>query len=193
MTYEDKIKVVKNFLSEDEMKFFRDYEDHILETKQDKLVIFNNGNRPVLQFGRDLCHEHHSHLSLEIVSDIEDRVRDLFSKVENKTKEVFEDSKTIYTCSFWFAKQLPGAFVMEHEDTDNGLNTHFKYSAVIYLNTLKDSGELVFTQLGHSYKPDAGDIVIFKSIESGRHLVEPINEERYTIPMWMTEDKNFAI
>jgi hypothetical protein len=193
MANEDIIKVVKNFLSEDDMKLFRDYEDHILETKQDKLVIFNNGNRPVLQFGRDLCHEHHSHLSLEIVSDIEDKVRDLFAMVENKTKEIFEDLNTIWTCSFWFAKQLPGAQVLIHEDTDNGLNLHFKYSAVIYLNTLKDTGQLVFPDLDHSYKPEAGDIVIFKSIEAGKHFVDSIDEDRYTLALWMTEDKNFAI
>lgn len=193
MVHEDKIKVVKNFLSEEEMKFFRDYEDHILETKQDKLVVFSNGNRPVLQFGRDLCHEHHSHLSLDIVSDIEDKIRHLFSMVESKSKELFDDPKDIYTCSFWFAKQLPGAKVMVHEDTDNGLNTHFKYSAVIYLNTLKDSGSLVFPDLGHSYMPQAGDIVIFKSIDAGRHLVDTINEDRYTMAMWLTEDKSFAI
>jgi hypothetical protein len=193
MAHEDKIKVVKNFLSEDEMSFFRDYEDEILKTKQDKLVIYNNGNRPVLQFGKDLCDVHRSHLSLDIVSDIEDRIRDLFSKVQNKAKELFEDSKDIYACSFWFAKQLPGAFVMEHEDTDGNINTHFKYSAVIYLNTLKSTGQLIFTDLKHSYMPEAGDMILFKSTESGKHLVEPIDEDRYTLAMWITEDKNFAI
>lgn len=193
MIHEDKIKIIPKFLSEEEMKFFRDYEDDILKTKQDKLVIFNNGNRPVLQFGRDLCHEHHSHLSLDLVSDIEDKIRDLFSKVEEKTKEVFKETNNIYVCSFWFAKQLPGAKVMVHEDTDNGLNLHFKYSAVIYLNTLNNSGDLVFPDLDYSYRPVAGDIVIFKSIDAGRHLVNTIDQERYTLPMWMTEDSNFAI
>jgi hypothetical protein len=127
------------------------------------------------------------------VSDIEDRIRDLFSKVQNKAKELFEDSKDIYACSFWFAKQLPGAFVMEHEDTDGNINTHFKYSAVIYLNTLKSTGQLIFTDLKHSYMPEAGDMILFKSTESGKHLVEPIDEDRYTLAMWITEDKNFAI
>lgn len=193
MEHEDKIRIVKGFLSEDEMKFFRDYEDNILETKKDSLIVFNNGNRPVLQFGKDYCHEHSSHHTLDIVSDIEDKIRNLFFRVETITKNIFGNPKDLYTCSFWFAKQLPGAFVMEHDDTDNGANMHFKYSAVIYLNTLKDSGELIFTQLGYSYMPEAGDLVIFKSIDAGRHMVNPINEYRYTMPMWMTEDKSFAI
>ena len=191
--HEDKIKIVKNFLSEDEMKFFRDYEDYILETKQKDLIIFSDGNRPVLQFGKDLCPEHKSHISLDIVSDIEDQVRNLFYRVEQKSRDLFDEPNEIYTCSFWFAKQLPGARVLIHEDTDDGLNPHFKYSAVIYLNTLNNSGQLVFTDLGYSYKPDAGDLIVFKSVEAGRHLVETINEERYTLPMWMTEDKSFAI
>jgi hypothetical protein len=127
------------------------------------------------------------------VSDIEDRIRDLFSRVENKIGELFNDSRDIYTCSFWFAKQLPGAKVLIHEDTDNGLNTHFKYSAVIYLNTLRDSGSLVFPDLNYSYMPEAGDIIIFKSIAAGRHFVDTIDEDRYTMAMWLTEDKSFAI
>lgn len=193
MTHKDKIIIVKNFLSQDEMKFFRDYEDHILETKQDSLVLFSNGNRPVLQFGRDLCDEHSSHLSLDLVSDIEDEVRSLFNKVEQKAKKVFEDPRDIYVCSFWFAKQLPGAKIPIHEDTEDGQNPHFKYSAVIYLNTMKDSGRLSFPDLGYDYDPEAGDIIIFKSADSGRHMVETINEDRYTLAMWMTEDQSFAI
>jgi hypothetical protein len=191
MSYKNNIKIVKNFLSEDEMEFFRDYEDYVLENMYDRMAIFNNGNRPILQFGKDFCHEE-SHLSLDIISDIENKVRDLFNRVELKAKEIFNDKKQLYVCSFWLAKQLPGAFVMEHEDTDSG-NTHFKYSAVIYLNNLKDSGELIFSDLDYSYMPGAGDIVIFKSIDSGKHFVEPINEERYTIPMWITEDPAFAL
>jgi hypothetical protein len=175
------------------MKFFREYEDYILENMKDKMVIFNNGNRPILQFGKDFFPDYNSHQTLDIVSDIEDKIRNLFSKVQNKTKEIFNEDKDLYMCSFWFAKQLPGANVLEHDDTDNGVNYQYQYSAVIYLNTLKNTGELIFTDLDYRHKPSAGDLVVFKSVEAGNHLVETIDEVRYTLPMIMSTDKNFAI
>ena len=193
MKHEDVIKIVNNFLPEDEMKFFRDYEDYILENMKDKMVIFNSGNRPILQFGKDFYPDYNSHQTLELVSDIEDKVRDLFARVQSKTKEIFDEQQDLYMCSFWFAKQLPGANVLEHDDTDDGVNYQYQYSAVIYLNTLKDGGELIFTDLDYEYKPMAGDMVIFKSVEAGNHLVETINETRYTLPMIMTTHKEFAI
>lgn len=187
------VKVVNSFLSEEEVKFFIEYEDYILENMYDKMAIFNNGNRPILQFGKDFYPEYKSYETLDLVSDIEDKIRDIFSRVETKTKEIFNEIDDLYVCSFWFAKQLPGAFVMEHDDTDNGVNYQFKYNAVIYLNTLKDSGELIFTDLKYSHKPVAGDIVIFKSVEAKRHLVNTINENRYTLPMALSTDPSFAI
>jgi hypothetical protein len=193
MTHENIVKVINNFLSEDEMKFFRDYEDHILDTMKDHMVIFNNGNRPILQFGKDLYPTYNSHQTLELVSDIEDRIRNIFTMVQDSTKDIFNEEKDLYVCSFWFAKQLPGAFVSEHDDTDGGVNSQFQYSAVIYLNTLKDGGDLVFPDLGYSHRPVAGDIVIFRSVEGGKHFVNEISENRYTLPMTLTADKNFAI
>lgn len=193
MTHENIIKVVNNFLSEEEMKFFRDYEDYVLENMQDKMVVFNNGKRPLLQFGKDFYPEYNSHESLDIISDIEDKVRDIFSRLTSTAKIVFDDSNDLYVCSFWIAKQLPGANVAEHEDTDGGSNYQFKYNAVIYLNTLQDGGELIFTQLGYSHKPVAGDLIIFKSVEAGMHMVNTITETRYTLPFAITEDKSFAI
>ena len=188
-----KIKIVENFLSESEMKFFRDYNDYLLENKYDKFIKFYEGKRPVLSFGKDLFHKERSHQTLDIVKDKELEIRKLFSSVTNKIKEVFSDQEELYVCSLWIAKQEPGADIEIHEDTDGGANTHFKYSCIIYLNTLSKGGELVFTDLNYTCKPKAGDLIIFESQTTGRHMVPEIPEERYTIPMWITADKSFAI
>lgn len=190
---EDVIYVVSNFMDADEMKFWRDYNDEILVTKEPFLALFEEGTRPVLQFGIDKCVEHNSHHTLSIVSEVEHKLRNLFSRVIDVTKETFNDRREVYMSSMWFAKQLPGAFVDEHEDTDDGYNTQFEYSAVMYLNTLQEGGELIFTDFDWSIKPEAGDLVIFKSIEGGMHKVNKIKEDRYTMPMWMTLDPKFAL
>lgn len=190
---EEVIEVVSNFMDEPEMRFWRDYNDEILETKQPHLAVFEEGTRPILQFGIDKCEEHTSHHTLDIVSDVEHRLRNVFDRVIATTKDVFGDRREVYMSSMWFAKQLPGAFVEEHEDTDDGYNTQFEYSAVLYLNTLQEGGELIFTDFDHSVKPKAGDLVVFKSIQGGMHKVNRINEDRYTMPMWMTLDPKFAL
>lgn len=190
---EDVIEVVSNFMDEPEMKFWRDYNDEILETKQPLLAVFEEGTRPILQFGIDKCEEHNSHHTLDIVSEVEHKLRNLFDRVITTTKDVFEDHRQVYMSSMWFAKQLPGAFVEEHEDTDDGYNTQFEYSAVLYLNTLQEGGELIFTDFDYSIKPKAGDLVVFRSVDGGMHKVNKIKEDRYTMPMWMTLDPKFAL
>jgi Rps23 Pro-64 3,4-dihydroxylase Tpa1-like proline 4-hydroxylase len=194
MIHNDTIKVVKNFMDAEEMKFWRDYNDELLVTKQEQFAYYEDGLRPIFQFGKDLCDKHYmSYENLDPLADMRDETRSIFDRVTSKTKEIFENENDLYMASFWFAKQLPGAHVGEHEDTDSGLNAHFKYSAVLYLNDLKITGQLIFTELKHSIKPSAGDLVIFRSKESGRHMVEPIDEDRYTMAMWMTEDASFEI
>lgn len=175
------------------MTFFRDYNDYLLENNYDSFIKFYEGKRPVLSFGKDLFHKHKSHETLEIVKDKEEEIRALFLKVVNKIKDLFNDSDDLYVCSFWMAKQAPGAQVEVHEDTDGGVNTQFKYSCIVYLNTLSSGGELIFTDLNYTHKPIAGDLVIFESQTTGKHMVPEIPEDRYTMPMWITSDKSFAI
>lgn len=192
---EDVIKVVSNFMDETEMKFWRDFNDEILETHKPHLAIFEDGTRPLLEFGIDRSDEHAnvSHHTFDIISDVEHRVRNVMDRVVSQAQESFRDSRELYVCSFWFAKQLPGAFVAEHEDTDDGYNTHFEYSAVLYLNTLKRGGTLYFTEMDYDHTPVAGDLVLFKTQTVGRHKVNKISEDRYTIPMWITDNPKFAL
>lgn len=188
------IKVIPNFMEEHEMKFWRDYNDEILITKEPFLAIFEEGTRPILQFGIDKCAEHNSHHTLKIVSEVESGLRNLFDRVVKATQNIFYDERNLYMSSMWFAKQLPGAMVEEHEDTDDGYNTQFEYSAVLYLNTLQKGGELIFTEFDDlAIKPIAGDLIVFKSIQGGMHKVNKIKEDRYTMPMWMTLDPKFAL
>lgn len=189
----NKIKIVKNFLSKDECQALIHYIDLLVETQNNQFSIYQNGKRLALQFGKDLYHEHASHLTLDIVSDKEKIFREYFSSVINQIGILFKDKDPMYVSSFWIAKQFSGAIIPEHEDTDGGTNTHFEYSSIIYLNSLKDSGDLIFDSLNYSYRPNTGDLIIFPSKSTGTHKVEKINEDRYSLPIWITKDIKFNL
>jgi Rps23 Pro-64 3,4-dihydroxylase Tpa1-like proline 4-hydroxylase len=59
---------------------------------------------------------------------------------------------------------------------------------------MSSGGVLSFPDLNYKYSPVQGDLVVFpsKPLEFV-HEVEEINEERYTIPVWLTEYEFFKI
>jgi hypothetical protein len=68
------------------------------------------------------------------------------------------------------------------------------YSAVIYLNTLEDSGSLDFFKIGVSVKPEAGSLVIFPSGGADYwHEVKSIKENRYTVPLVFTRNTDLEL
>jgi len=194
MSQSEIIKIVKNFMSTEDMKLWTDFCDKAVESRPDEMAIYADGLRYIFQFGKDKCETHYaSNTNLDAISDLEVQARKIFSSVIEKTQELFNDQSKMYITGFWISKQLPGAYVGEHEDTDEGINDHFKYSAVLYLNTLETTGQLVFTDLNVKIKPEAGDLVVFESMVGGKHKVDKINENRYTLAFWMTESEEFAI
>ena len=185
------IKVVKNFIQEPEIGVMIDYIDYLEKTELDKFTVW--GKKLSLQFGIDKCLQYASHRTLAIVDEKRNLIYSYFSQVISESSKAFNDTNDLYVCSFWMAKQYAGSTVPPHEDTDGGLNTHFKYSAIIYLNTLSDGGELSFEEAGYSYIPSAGDLVMFPSQGSGTHAVLRIPETRYTLPLWITDVESMAL
>ena len=189
----NQIKVVHNFISLEDIEIFKEYNDQLLQSKPELFFIGNKGKRPVLQFGKDNAHLMSSPELDSTIPEIKDLVRTYFLKATETIRDIYQDDRDLYVCSFWLAKQLPGANVQMHDDTDEGANTHFTYSAVLYLNTLKNTGDLIFNDLEYSVKPSAGDLVVFPSQATGNHEVKEIDEFRYTLPMWLTTDKSYAL
>jgi prolyl 4-hydroxylase len=63
-------------------------------------------------------------------------------------------------------------------------------SVLIYLNDEYTGGELVFDNFDVSYRPSAGDVVIFSSAFPYRHRVEEITDGvRYVIVNWFSYAK----
>lgn len=186
------IKIVDNFLSQKECDFFIDY----IDSNLDKFILTEKTKRYGMLFGKDLAHKEKSSSDLERISDIKEIINKLFRKVEQTVKKTIGNDKNLYVCSFFMAKQINGSKIMRHFDTDNGVNMHFKYGGVIYLNTMSNmlSGQLSFPELGYSYSPKAGQFVSFPSHgEEYSHEVLEIYEDRYSLPIWVTEDPEWKI
>jgi hypothetical protein len=189
--------VVKELIDKDFRDKLMSYNDWLIENKIDKFYINEmdkERKRPMLQFGVDEDPLLNSNETFSSVLDKEQTESAIVvsNKAINAIKEKFSDDRDIYLTSFWFGKQYPGIGVGPHLDCEPGKNWHFEYSAILYLNTF-ENGELEFLDLNKTIKPDAGDLIIFKSKEGGMHKVAKLDNVRYTIPMWFTYDEKFAL
>lgn len=188
----NEIHIVPNFLSDRECKFYVDY----IDSNIDSFTVTKMTKRCLLCFGYNSSKSEQRNNGLERIETIKEEVVDLFARVENTIKEFTKSEKDLFVCSFCMAKQENGSRILIHSDVDNDSLSHFKYSGVVYLNTMKDrsGGTLNFPNMQYSYSPVAGDLVIFPS--NGRkylHEVSSILEDRYSIPFWVTEDPAWSI
>lgn len=187
------IKIVKNFIEKEDLKAFIEY----INLNLNKFYVdprSKGGNRYAYKFGRDAVHPD-SRPTLDELYDIRELVDKYTNKTCGVTKEQFQHEGDLYLSSFWMAKQDPGAIVTYHKDTDQDNNLQFKYSAVLYLNSMPEyTGKLRFPELFFQYCPEEGDLIIFPSHgEEFTHGVDWIAAERYSLAFWMTEDRHFIL
>jgi hypothetical protein len=193
----DKIEVAPKFVDKDDIVYYIDLVNRLEKDELDKFMIAQDGKRKTLIFGKYdnyVKNDFPTRLTLDLFKEEElAKLRELILKVVNKIKTFYNVNDELYLCSLFAAKQYPGAEVKLHSDIDNGANPHFEYSAVLYLNTLKVGGELRFTSLNYSHKPEKGDLVFFPSKTTGMHYVKEIGEDRYSLCFWVTKDKRFEL
>ena len=187
----ENIRIVKNLVSPSDAT-------RIIEYTNRNLGSFHKSkfyNRYQLIFGvKDGYFNDMAKPLIHGLEEITELCKDIVDKSKSTLSDEFEDKEEILLSGFWLAKQTAGGGVKLHHDHDGGLNTHFCYSAVLYLNTLPDSGILDFPEIGVSISPEVGDLVVWPSgIKELSHEVKTINEDRHSIPMWFTKDKNFEL
>jgi hypothetical protein len=189
------IKVIKNFIKEPEISSMIEYIDLQEQINISEFAIDQGGKRIALQFGKELNDNYDAwgHSDLSLIPEKRELIQDYFRDIVSETKKGFTVEKDIHVCSFWLAKQYPGAVIESHQDTEGFKSLHLKYSAILYLNTMKSGGELYFESFKYTYKPEAGDLVLFPSFEAGAHGVNEINETRYNLVLWMTYLDSLAI
>lgn len=92
---------------------------------------------------------------------------DIHEKVENALNKCMRDYESFwhlrmfYYESFNFVKYMPGKYFKVH--ADHGPYYTCTVSALVYLNDDYEGGELLFARHGLTFKPQAGDVVLFPS------------------------------
>lgn len=185
----NEVKIIKNFVDKD----FCNYLVNYLETNLDKLKISDNrtpypNQRYMLRFGHDDEYPDLANDSLDVVQEIAEDLRNVFSKIERTAEVLFSEDK-LYTTSFFLSKHVPGSQVNGHLDSGEGFNEQLDYTVLLYLNTLQNSGGIGFPKLRYFVPVEAGDLIIFPSKgEQYVHEVPNISGDRYSIPLWLTKD-----
>ena len=90
------IKVVNNFLSEKECSVLIGQINKIIKDQIHNFSVYQDGKRLALAFGKDLYHEHNSHLNLNIISESEALFRKYFSAVVDQTAKLFNENFAVY-------------------------------------------------------------------------------------------------
>lgn len=184
-----KIKVINDFISEDDANKYI----HYIDTNLKEFYRDSSGFRYAWMFGKDYFHKTKSSPDTQKISDIIPELLPIFDKVVNEVKSAYDEDE-VYIASFWFGKQDPGAVVEGHYDVDDGSNTHMKYSGLVYLDKINEDGHLHFKNIDYTYQPVQSDLVLFPSDgEEYWHQVDKISYDRHTLLFWFTTDKDFEL
>lgn len=124
------------------------------------------------------------HTDIESLNGIRDKYA---SKAISCISNFYNLDYSIYLSDFAYFISLPNSYMHKHIDAGDEYS-HFKYSAVMYLNDNFDGGELVFPNINYTYKPKAGDIVFFPSDDDNyEHMVNVLkNGKRYVVGFWFS-------
>ena len=187
--------VIKNFVTPEDCSSF------INHIESNHTTYYNEwqGDRVFTKrYGID-AHYEDSTTDLSSLDDIRPMLSKYISKTLQACHENYSDENDLYLNVLWLVKKNPSPLEPGqnvHGDWDGGMNSHFKYSALIYFNDMDNNGQIFFPNIDFEHCPSAGDLVIF---ESGKpefhHGVKPILQKRYSMPMWITElpQMNLAI
>jgi predicted 2-oxoglutarate/Fe(II)-dependent dioxygenase YbiX len=83
------------------------------------------------------------------------------------------------------SKYIVGGSMGPHVDDYKQPNIKPVMSGVLYLNDDLEGGELVFPQQNLSFKPKAGSIIVFPSVEPYYHQSMPVTKgQKYMSPVF---------
>ena len=175
------IKIMHNFLTAEQSEKIINF----INENQDSFVHNDMSRRFLLRFGHDDEVPDQSVVDISVLSPIKDDLVNIFNRVSSIIGE------KVYLTSWFLSKQYPTGKLFPHMDgADGGPNAQLEYTAMLYLNSLDNNGTIFFTGAKFGVTPQTGDLVIFKSKED-LHEVFEVTQDRYSINLWFTKDKNF--
>lgn len=188
----DMLKIVEDFIDDYSIDMVISYLDNNEEDLTYNPDIFQYG----LKLGRDMYHGKESILDASRLKEIRSYVLDIYlPKCIDTVSTLYGDDSDLFIASVWIMRAKNGSYISKHNDQDHGANKHLKWSIVTYLNNMPDNdGSLNFFNMDYSYSPKKGETVIFPSAPPKyNHQVKSINNDRYTIVAWLTNDPEFDL
>ena len=177
--------VVKNFLDQEDCPGIINFINENVEGKND------HARRKLIRYGIDYMNGHTDPLPDD---DFGKMIKEYCDRAGKIVKILYNIEEELYLSTVWFSRQQPGANIIRHMDTDSGFQKQYMYSGVLYLNTPETGGEIVFSRLNFSYKPEAGDFIFFESADKRSiHGVNAASDFRYAIPIWFTTDPEYRM
>lgn len=122
--------------------------------------------------------------SNEVINEIDSLI---FNGITNQIQQYSEIFKTgvLEDEGYSLLKYENGTHYKMHHDC-GGTHRDRVVSIVVYLNDDYVGGELTFPLFNKTYKPNAGDIVIFPSNYTFAHIAQPVTSgTKYAIVSWM--------
>lgn len=168
---EDVIKIVDNFVSDEECKTIIDYMNN---QKDPSFWIINNTRQMIVNANSDII--------LKILLEYLDKIKKILNR------------NNLYITEYMLSRYNEGFMMNVHTDLEDG-KEHFAVSAVAYLNDDFTGGDIVFPRQKFRHSPKSGQIILFDSkLEKNMHGVEPVNSGiRYAMPIWITDNPDFEL
>lgn len=192
----ENILLVKNFLSQDELKSIEDIINITPELQWRKYYADGLKDFCMRKFGRDDVENLIAEGKYEITQGWEDKnlnidEYEIARVIHNRANELVEKSDpNLRLSNFFIQRMQSGVQLKPHADqhTDPSL----QYAIVIYLNDNYNGGHIVFPKKGIKMRPKAGSMLVFPGTEEFEHGVEFVEDGpiRYVFPGFISI-KNF--
>jgi hypothetical protein len=159
------IKVVKNYLSEEECKNIIGLINST-ETSNNRPLQPDNSGKPTLS----LLYYDSLDYSEKYIPEIQELVEKQYNVKLKPRNSRFAQ---------WVHNNSPMVPIddLGHKDSNH-------LAGWVYLNDDYDGGELSFINQGVSFKPKAGDLILFPGNINYLYHVSPTNGSRYIMPIW---------
>jgi len=157
---EENVHVIKNFTTEEERNWFLKIAESVEEYQwdKDKRVWWN---KKIAYIGDE-------NLASPIVQEIIKRIKNLFDDEKEKDWS-FGGMMCVH-------RMIPGEAMFSHADNPSGtggLTNHVIFGMVLYHNDF-NGGEVKYDNLGITYKPEAGDLLMHPGSLKYTHSTLPV-------------------
>jgi len=185
----DGLLVVKNFITEEDIKEYTNIIENTTEEEWDKWYTDQLKVFCKRKFGREDVENLVKEGLFEITSNWNDKNlsfidSEIHRRVDKRFNDVLEKAGEDLTLSgFYFIQRMyDGVELVSHHDQNT--DESIKYAAVIYINNDYNGGEIFWAKKDFEMKPNVGDLLLFGGDAEWEHGVRFVTAGpmRYVLP-----------